>query len=147
MPRSRRGNVSEPFEILEHTADIGFRAWGASPVELFQNAALAMMAIAAETGSIDEREALPVELNAEDYESLMVDWLSEVLYLFDTSRFAARRFVVDEIRSKGLRARLFGEPRDPRRHPWELIVKAVTYHQLKVVEKNGRWETEVYLDI
>ena len=108
---------------------------GASPAELFQNAALAMMAIAAETDSIDEREELPVELNAEDYESLMVDWLSEVLYLFDASRFAGRRFVVDEISSKGLRARLFGELRDPRRHPWELIIKAVTYHQLKVVEK------------
>ena len=139
--------MSEPFEILEHTADIGFRAWGASSGELFQNAARAMMAIAAETDSIDEREELAVELAAEDYESLMVDWLSEVLYLFDTSRFAARRFVVDEISPKGLRARLFGEPRDPRRHPWELIVKAVTYHQLQVVEKNGRWETEVYLDI
>lgn len=139
--------MSEPFEILEHTADIGFRAWGASPAELFQNAARAMMAIAAESDSIDEREELPVELKAEDYESLMVDWLSEVLYLFDASRFAARRFVVDEISPNGLRARLLGEPRDPRRHPWELIIKAVTYHQLKVVEKNGRWETEVYLDI
>ncbi len=139
--------MNEPFEILEHTADIGFRAWGASAAELFQNAALAMMAIAAESDSIDEREELPVELKAEDYESLMVDWLSEVLYLFDASRFAARRFVVDEISPNGLRARLLGEPRDPRRHPWELIIKAVTYHQLKVVETNGRWETEVYLDI
>ena len=90
MPRARRGDVSEPFEILEHTADIGFRAWGARPAELFQNAARAMMAIAAETDSIDEREELPVELKAEDYESLMVDWLSEVLYLFDASRFAAK---------------------------------------------------------
>ena len=139
--------MSEPFDILEHTADIGFRAWGASPAELFQNAACAMMAIAADTDSIEEREELSVELTAEDYESLMVDWLSEVLYLFDASRFAARRFVVDEISPRGLRARLLGEPRDPQRHPWELIVKAVTYHELKVVEKNGRWETEVYLDI
>ena len=114
---------------------------------MFQNAACAMMAIAADTDSIEEREELSVELTAEDYESLMVDWLSEVLYLFDASRFAARRFVVDEISPKGLRARLCGEPREPKRHRWELIVKAVTYHELKVVEKDGRWETEVYLDI
>ena len=140
-------NVNESFEILEHTADIGFRAWGVSPAKLFENAASAMMAIATGTNAIEERDELPVELSADDYESLMVDWLSEVLYLFDASRFAARRFVVEEIRSRGLRARLFGEPRDPRRHPWELIVKAVTYYELKVGEKNGRWETEVYLDI
>jgi SHS2 domain-containing protein len=139
--------VSELFEILEHPADIGFRAWGASPAELFQNAASAMIAIAVETDSIEPRGELPVELNAEGYESLMVDWLSEVLYLFDASRFAARRFLVDEISPKGLRARVLGEPRDPQQHPWKLIVKAVTYHELKVVEKNGRWKAEVYLDV
>ena len=77
----------------------------------------------------------------------MFDWLNEVLYPFDSSRFAPRRFSVEDISEKRMRAGLFGEPRDPGRHRWKLIVKAITYHELKVLEKNGRWETEVYLDI
>lgn len=139
--------MSEPFRILEHTADIGFRAWGASPAELFENAARAMMSIAADVEAIEAAQETPVEIEGEDFESLMVNWLSEVLYLFDSNEFAPKRFQVDEIEPTKLRARLAGESREPRRHPWKLIVKAVTYHEIEVAEHNGRWETQVFLDI
>ena len=150
--------MSAPFTILEHTADIGFRAWGATAEELFANCAAAMMAIAAEDCRIEAREERFVEVAGEDYESLLVNWLSEVLYLFDSEEFAARRFHVDSIDAAEtdtrfedtparLRARLAGEPRHPERHRWTLIVKAVTYHEIEVIERDGRWEARVFLDI
>ena len=139
--------MPKPFEILEHTADIGFRAWGPTPATLFENAAQAMGAIAADSGSIDARAEMSVEVTGEDYESLLVNWLSEIVYLFDSGRFAAARCQVEEISPKELRARLIGEPRDPSRHPWRLIIKAVTYHEIEVVERDGRWEARVFLDI
>lgn len=135
------------YEILEHTADIGFRAWGPSPSELFRNAARAMMAIATEPETLSGFEERELETRGGDYPDLMVNWLSEVLYLFDTNQFAARDFRVDDIAADRLRATLIGEPREPERHPWELIIKAVTYHQLKVEQQNSRWQAEVFLDI
>lgn len=135
------------YEILEHTADIGFRAWGPSPSELFRNAARAMMAIATEPETLSGFEERELETRGGDYPDLMVNWLSEVLYLFDTNKFAARDFRVDDIAADRLRATLIGEPREPERHPWELIIKAVTYHQLKVEQQNSRWQAEVFLDI
>lgn len=135
------------YEILEHTADIGFRAWGPSPSELFRNAARAMMAIATEPETLSGFEERELETHGGDYPDLMVNWLSEVLYLFDTNQFAARDFRVDDIAADRLRATLIGEPREPERHPWELIIKAVTYHQLKVEQQNSRWQAEVFLDI
>ncbi len=135
------------YEILEHTADIGFRAWGPSPSELFCNAARAMMAIATEPETLSGLEERELETRGGDYPDLMVNWLSEVLYLFDTNQFAARDFRVDDIAADRLRAMLIGEPREPERHPWELIIKAVTYHQLKVEQQNSRWQAEVFLDI
>ena len=139
--------MSEPFEVLEHTADIGFRAWGATAAELFENAAQAMMSIAAETETIDPRGEVSIQATGEDYESLLVNWLGEVLYRFDAGLFAASEFRVDKIEPTTLEGRLVGEARDPARHRWKLIVKAVTYHDIEVFERDGRWESRIFLDI
>lgn len=139
--------MSEPFEILDHTADTGFRAWGSTVAELFENAARAMLALSADTSAVEEREEKSIELKSENYESLLVDWLSEILYLFDSDAFAPKSFRVNEITPTRLKARLTGEPRDPKRHPWTLIIKAVTYYELRVEQRNGRWEAQVFLDI
>ena len=139
--------MPDPFEILEHTADIGFRAWGPSPAVLFENAARAMGVIAADPDAAEPRTELAVEITGDDYESLLVNWLSEIVYLFDSGRFAARRYKVNEITPQKLTARLLGEPRDPHRHPWRLIIKAVTYHEIEVAERNGRWEARIFVDI
>lgn len=139
--------MPDSYEILEHTADIGFRAWGETPGELFENSAQAMMAIAAETDRVEASSERAVEVSGEDYESLLVNWLSEVLYFFDSGEFVAARYRVKEITPTKLRARLQGEPRQPARHPWKLIVKAVTYHEIEVAERKGRWECRVFLDI
>jgi SHS2 domain-containing protein len=139
--------MSEPFEILDHTADTGFRAWGGTLAELFENSARAMMAIAADTLEVEERAEKSIELEGEDLNSLLVNWLSEILYLFDTNAFAAKDFRVEQITPTHFKARLVGEPRDPQRHPWALILKAVTYYELKVEQRNDRWESQVFLDI
>jgi SHS2 domain-containing protein len=139
--------MSEPFEILDHTADAGFRAWGVTVAELFENSARAMMAIAADTLPVQSRAEKTVEVEGEDYPSLLVNWLSEILYLFDTDIFVPKEFHVEEIAPVRLKARLTGEPRDPKRHPWALIIKAVTYYELRVEQRNARWEAQVFLDI
>ncbi len=135
------------FEILEHTADIGFRAWGKTAAELFENAALAMCSIAAEMENIQPRLEYPLAAAGEDYESLLVNWLSEILYWTDGHQLALREFHVHHIEPHGVTGIAVGEPRDPARHPAKVIVKAVTYHQLKVVEESSGWNAEVYLDI
>ena len=135
------------YEIVEHTADVGFHAWGATVAELFANAARALMAIATDPAAVSGNLERGVEIAGHDLESLMVNWLEEILYLFDTGKFAARDFVVDDIAPEWLRTRLIGEPRDPARHAWRIIVKAITYHQIEVVQRNGRWEAAIFVDI
>ena len=139
--------MSEPFEVLDHTADTGFRAWGQTVAELFENSARAMMAIAVDTSAAESREERIITVEGEDYESLLVNWLNEILYLFDTNSFAPKQFHVEEITPGRLKGRLVGEPRDPKRHPWTLIVKAVTYYELRVEQRGDRWESQVFLDI
>lgn len=135
------------FEILEHPADIGFRTWGRTPAELFENCALALVSLAADPAAAEPREEFALEAEGGDYESLLVNWLSEVLWWLDGKRIAFHSFKVTHIEAAGVRAIARGEPRDPERHSSRLGVKAVTYHQLRVAPENGRWVAEVYLDI
>lgn len=139
--------MAAPFEVLEHTADVGFRAWGADAAALFVNAARAMMAIAAEDGPVDAAAERVVEIDGEDYPSLLVNWLSELLYLFDANEFVPGKMEIESIAPARLKARLSGEPRDPARHRWKLIVKAVTYYRLEVRDTGAGWEARVFLDI
>ena len=136
-----------PFEILEHPADIGFRAYGHTLPELFENAAVALVSIASEIEDVALREACPFEVVAPDLESLLVAWLSEVLFWFDGKRIAFRSFRVLKIAHERLTAEGMGEPRDPQRHRVKLIVKGVTWHQLQIREDSGQWSAEVYLDV
>jgi SHS2 domain-containing protein len=135
-----------PFDVLEHPADIGFRAFGNDLPELFANAAMALLSIAGDPEAAEAREEYRMAVESGDRECLMVDWLSEVLYWFDGKRIAFRDFAV-AVTDSGLQAVGRGEPRDPERHQARLIVKAVTYHQLKVEQRGGLWVAEVYLDI
>lgn len=135
------------FEILEHTADVGFRAWGPDPGSVFAAAARAMFSVAVDLDAVQPTESREIVVEGEDFESLLVNWLSELVSLFDAGLFAPCSFDVQEIQPTRIVSRCQGEPRDPSRHPWKLIVKAVTYHQLQVAEKDGRWEARVFLDI
>ena len=139
--------ASRPHELLEHPADIGFRAFGDSLEELFANSALAMLSIAGDPEAVQPCELYPFAVKSGDMDSLMVDWLSEVLYWFDGKRIAFHEFRVTELRGNAIEAVGMGEPRDSQKHPAHLVIKAVTYHQLKIEQRAGVWIAEVYLDI
>jgi protein archease len=132
-----------PFEILEHPADIGFRAFGGSLAELFENAALAMLSIADEPASVTPRFEYSLRAEGGDSESLLVGWLSEVLFWFDGRNVAFHRFRITRMDPEHVEGTGFGEPR----HAAKLIVKAVTWHQLRVARSKAGWVAEVYLDI
>jgi SHS2 domain-containing protein len=134
------------FDILEHPADIGFRAFGNTLEDLFANAAIAMLSIAGDPSAATPRNEYPISVESGDRDGLMVDWLNEVLYWYDGKLIALREFRV-ALGDNRIDAVATGEPRDAQRHRARLIVKAVTYHQLKIEQRDGIWIAEVYLDI
>ena len=135
------------YDLLEHPADIGFRAFGNTLPELFAHCALALLSIACDLSAVEPANRYPLAVSSGDRESLLVDWLNEVLYWFDGKHVAFANFQVDRFDDTSLAVTALGEPRDPSRHPGKLIVKAVTYHQLRIEQRDGRWLAEVYLDI
>lgn len=135
------------YELLDHTADTGFRVRAASLEALFVKAAEALVSIA-----VNPLCAVPVEsrllrCSGATLEDRFINWLNEVLWLLDGERFLPVQF--DDLRLEGddVSALASGEPRDDARHPPRIVVKAATFHQLVIREHNGMWEAEVFLDI
>jgi SHS2 domain-containing protein len=135
------------FEILEHPADIGFRVRGRTLEELYAHAAVAMLSIADDPENVEPAEEHAISVESGDLESLMVDWLNEVLYWFDGRRIAFHDFRIVRMDEKSIDAVGRGQSRDAARHEAKLVVKAVTYHQLRVVRDGAGWMAEVYVDI
>ena len=135
------------FEILEHTADIGLRAWGATLQEAFESAATALSAIVVELDDIDPRIAYPIAASGDDDQSLLVNWLDEALYYLDARRIVLRRFRIEHFGDGRVTGQAWGEPRDPLKHRPKVVVKGVTYHQLKIEQHPDGCQVQVFLDI
>lgn len=137
----------EPFRILEHPADVGFAAWGATREEVFRNAARALFHLIVDPESVVPREEMTLRVEGRDPPDLLVNWLSELLYLQDAEGWLFRDFTVNSLADTSLAAVARGEKRDPARHQLKLLVKAVTYHQLRLEQTAAGWRAQVYVDI
>jgi SHS2 domain-containing protein len=115
--------------------------------ELFSNAARGMFAVIAAPDTIRTSKELLVRIEAENLENLLVNWLSELLYLSATRGVLLVRFKISDIDQHHIVADVFGEPIDQSRHELYTEIKAVTYHDLKVVESNQMWTAKVLFDI
>jgi SHS2 domain-containing protein len=136
-----------PFRILEHTADIGFEAFGSTREEVFSNAARALINIIVDLKSIAPRDEVAIEVRASDPPNLLVNWLSEILYLYDAEGWLFSDFEMRSLTDNSLSALARGEKFDPARHPTKLLVKAITYHQLALEKTPQGWRAQVYVDI
>ena len=139
--------VLKKYEFIEHTADLGFKAYGASLEKLFAHAAEAFFEALVTIESVKERMERSIQVEADALDNLMVSWLNELLYLYDTERLVFKSFQIERIKDYQLKANAQGEILNPARHEIKTGIKAVTYHQLYVKERGGGWEARVILDI
>ena len=135
------------FRLLAHTADMGIEATGNSRAEVFVAAAQGLKEMIFGDAPVTPRQSAPVSLASGDVGELLVAWLGEILYLFEVRGLVPAEFVIYEITENSLRGEVYGEPFDPKRHPVEREVKAITYHQLSVERDGQGWRARVYVDL
>ncbi|MBA7692753.1 Protein archease [subsurface metagenome] len=133
------------FQLIEHTADIGLTAYGRSLAEAFANAAYGLFSIIAELKTVKEKESRQLELNEDDAEALLFEWLNRLIYLFDVEMLLFKRFEIRDFDGRGLKATCYGEKYDPSRHQLKMGVKAATYHMLKVDRERN--QVQVIFDV
>jgi SHS2 domain-containing protein len=139
--------MSKAFRIFDHTADIGITVFGADIEQIFSNAAMALFALMTDTQMVEEKLQRELRINGQDIEGLLVDWLNELIYLFDTEQILFRRFQIESLTDKQLKARCYGERFHPSRHKIVRGIKAATYHMLKLDKHEGGYTAQVIFDI
>jgi SHS2 domain-containing protein len=139
--------MKRAFEIIDHTADVGIVAYGADVEELFSNAALALFSLITEPESIEGKLHFDLKVNSEDRDSLLVEWLNELIYLFDVEHILFNRFDIKSLTRNQLNAICYGETFDPMKHKIKVGVKAATYHMLKLDKNGGGYKAQIIFDI
>jgi SHS2 domain-containing protein len=136
-------------ETFEHTADLGLRVIGDDLGDLFQTAAEALFdAIVANRNEVVVTESESVSLAAESPEDLLIAWLNELIFRFETRHRVYAQFAVRvEADGRRLAAAIGGEPIDRSRHLLDHEVKAATRHGLRLLREPDGWLAEVILDI
>ncbi|MCE2401999.1 archease [Candidatus Poribacteria bacterium] len=138
----------KPFEYIEHTADAGMRVSGKTLHSLFNHAAQGVFEMIAVVDTIDETLSIDVDIVAESVEMLFVKWLDELIFRHETDEIFFKRSNIRSISTTELSAQVFGEPTNFDKHIVYTEIKAVTYHQLYVIQNpNGIWEAQVIFDL
>ncbi len=138
------------FEYLEHTADAKFRAYGNNLGQAFENAALAMLNVMVDTTSVKNTYSVEIELRSADIESLLFDWLSEIIFVFEVDEMVFCSVRVHEMKiddeSSSLSATLFGETIDLSTHVFDTEVKAATYNDMRIDRIDDGWMIQATVD-
>ena len=138
------------YEYLEHTGDIGIRAYGSTIEELFINAAQGLLEAIADLSTIGTTTQAEIEVSAESLEELMVAWLDELNFRHEVEEIFFRQVEIQEISQAPCRvvAVAYGEPVDFAKHVVYTEVKSITYHQLIVEQTpDNRWMAQVIFDL
>jgi len=136
----------DEFEILEHTADVGVIARGADIGQAFANAGKALFSLITELEDVEEVIYREIEIDAQDRESLLVRWLNELIYIFDTENILLKVFDIQQLTNTSLKAVAYGEEVNTAKHQLKTGIKAATYHMLKIDENDG-YRVQVLFDI
>ena len=138
------------YEYLEHTGDIGIRAYGSTLAELFINAAQGLLESIADLSTVGTTIQTEIEVSAASLEELMVAWLDELNFRHEVEEIFFQRVEIREISQTPYRltAVAYGEPVDFAKHVVYTEIKSITYHQLIVEQApDDTWMAQVIFDL
>lgn len=133
------------FEPLEHTADIGGRIYGQDIEELFVNASKLLYFLAGIKRYRGKERIIKIELSGQTVEDLLVKFLNELIYYMYVKKIGGdiKKISIKKLKNcSNLLCELDGESISVKRE-----IKAATYHNIKIEEKNGLFSSEIIFDI
>lgn len=139
--------MRKPYEVFEHTADIGIHAYGSTLEELFIHAAEGMESLMVAPEQLRITTSRQISVEGHDPISLLIAWLNELVFLFDTEYLLFRTFTIEAISATQVRGRAEGEVYDSERHDLSSAIKAVTWHEAAITRIPDGYQARIIFDI
>ena len=137
------------FDIIDISGDVGIRAFGKSIEEVFKNSAIGMYSLITDLEGVKADKNISISVESNSLEGLLVSWLNELVFQFDTYNSIGKDITISafSIQPSALKAEIRGEEFDTERHERKLLIKAATYHRLKVEKAGDVWQADIIFDI
>jgi len=138
---------TKTWEEVDISGDVGLKVWGDSLAELFRNAGEGMYSLVADPRLIETSSEISVHADGESLEGLLVAFLNELIFHFDTHDFIGKEIDINSISERSLDVTVRGEANGELSGNGHLLLKAATYHNISIQESEGKWTAFVMFDI
>jgi SHS2 domain-containing protein len=136
------------YRITKHQSELAVRVVGNSQADLFANSALTLFDVmVTDVEKIDCKESIPLEVEGTDRDDLMVNWVRELLYLYQGSGYLLKEFLIREVRDTLVKADVRGEKIDPDRHEIQQEIAAVASHKSRMQKTGNQWTAHLIFEI
>jgi SHS2 domain-containing protein len=134
------------YRITKRQSELAVRVTGNSQRDLFANSAFALFDVMTDVGAIEIKEKLPLEVEGSDRDDLMINWMRELLYLFQGSGYLLKDFQIHEVKDTVVKAEVCGEKIDPDRHDIKQEIAAVAYQHGRMEKTGNQWIAQLVFE-
>jgi SHS2 domain-containing protein len=135
------------YRLIDHTADFGIEVFGTDLADLFVQAGLALFDLITNLKDVQAQETVQLAVQGEDLADLMVNWLRELLYLWNGNERLVKTIRIRSVDETAVSADIGLETYQPGRHQIQHEIKAVTYHQIRVEPIPSGYAAAVIFDV
>jgi SHS2 domain-containing protein len=135
------------YRVTPRQSDLAVKVLGNSQADLFANSAFALFDVMTDVEKVAIKDRMPLEVEGADRDDLMVNWMRELLYLYQGSGYLLKEFHIREAKDTSVKAEVFGEKIDPDRHDIKKEILAVAYHQSRMQKTGDQWTAQVIFEI
>jgi SHS2 domain-containing protein len=135
------------YHISKHASDLTVRVSGKTQADLLSNSGFALFDLITDLDTVQSRESLPIEAEGVDQDDLIVNWMRELLYVFQVSGYLLKEFRIQEIKDNHVRAEGRGEKYDPDTHEIRQELRSVLYEQCRMEKTGNQWKARLTFEI
>lgn len=135
------------YRITTHQNELAVRIAGNSQADLFANSGFALFDVLSDVNKIEAAERLSLEVEGSDRDDLMVNWIRELLYLYQRSGYLLKEFKINEVKDTLVKAEVAGEKIDPDRHEIKQEIAAVAFHKSRMQKTGNQWIAQVIFEV
>ena len=135
------------YRLTTRQSELAVKVTGGSQADLFANSAFALFDVISDVEKIEIKERLLLEVEGADRDDLLVNWMRELLYLYQGSGYLLKEFVIREVKDTSLKAEVCGEKVDPDRHEIKQEIAAVAYHQSRMTKTGNQWTAQLIFEV